>query len=72
MNITTGNQYQSRWGLVVTVLNVRDITAKRNILLGYTDPTTDKSHTLLLSAKELQRRYPYHVGVLASIALQNN
>lgn len=65
-----GEQYQSRWGLVVTIINIRQPVAgkKRNILIACTNPVTDRPESMLVSASELTRRYPYKVGIIKSIA----
>lgn len=68
MNINIGDQFTSRWGLQVTIINIRDTTAKRNILIGYNDGVTGASRTELVSERELGRRYPFHTGHLASLA----
>jgi hypothetical protein len=67
--ISLGQQYQSRAGLVVTVIGVRQVArGRRNILVGYTNAVTERSESTLLSETELCRRYPFLIGTLQSIA----
>jgi hypothetical protein len=67
--IKIGNEYQSTWGLTVTVLNIRKTTGKRNILISYHNQETNRSACELLSPAELRRRYRYFVGFNETIAI---
>jgi len=66
--IKLGDKFKSRWGLEITVIGVRDPKNKRHVLVGATDPVTDRSVTMLLSVAEIKRRYPFYSGQNKAIA----
>ena len=68
MQPAIGNEYKSNWELKVTIINIRNIEAKRNILISYTNEVTGKNESALVSERQLAKWYPYFVGVNESIA----
>ena len=64
-----GNEYESRWGLKVTIINIRKTPAKRNILISYTNKITYKNELSLVSERQLSRWYPFFIGVNQTIKI---